>query len=344
MITTTCPICDCIYYEQFKYLNCESFDDSYLYKDICIHKCNHCGHLYNELTTRELQNLMKYYKEEYAPSNLSSKDKETDRPGDSNPERYEQLLEFIKPYIYMDSRILDVGCASGGFLDFLWVKGYKFSYGIEPVEEYVKNANERVKVGNVYNIPFEENSFDIIILDQVLEHLAHPKLAMKEIERVLDKGGLCYIGVPDVNRYNDNYFYIMREHVQHFSLTSLKLLAEGTDFELVNYKKSECDMIGSIKLPNLSILLKLTGTIYCWGIGREFMYLYPNTRLKYLDLILVDDTPEKQKRTFKGMKIHSNEILKQADKNSFLIITALAHKELLQKKAKEIFYGEIIDI
>ncbi len=345
-----CPICDS-YTEQFKYLNCEGFDDSYLYKDILIRKCRSCGHLFNELTDIEIKNLSKYYKYEYAPSNLSIKDTIGDRPGSDTPsniKRYEQLYYFISTRITKDSKILDIGCAIGGFLNFLSKKGYKNLYGIEPIEAYVNKAKENkdlvIKKGSVYYNPFEDNSFDVVILDQVLEHLSNLKLAMKQIKRVLKKGGLCYIGVPDAERYNDNiYWYIMREHIQHFKDINLKLLAESNGFELINSNKTESKMIGTLNLPNLSVLLKVSGKVYCWGIGREFMYYYNNTRLWNLDLILVDDTPQKQKQTFKGMKIHSSDILKEADKDSFLIITTNPHRELLRIKAFKLGYkGEII--
>ena len=104
-------------------------------------------------------------------------------------------------------------------------------------------------------------------------------------------------------------------------------------------------MIGDLDLPNLSVLLKVSSVAYCWGIGREFMYLYPNTRLKNMHLILVDDTPEKQKRTFKGMRIHGSNVLKTATEYSFLIITAEVHKLKLINKAIRLGYkGDIIDV
>jgi len=343
-----CPICNCSYSDQFDFILCESFDNSFLYRDICIHKCNHCGHLFNKLTIEKLKELQLYYEDEYAINNLSVDDN-TDRPGSENVftiERYTQLFSFISPYLNKDSRILDIGCARGGFLNFLIEKGFRNVYGIDPIKNYVDNAIiKNVKLGSVYSIPLDDNSIDIVILDQVLEHLYDLNTAMIEIYRVLDKGGICYIGVPDAERYNDIYYYIMREHLQHFKLNTLKLLAERSRFELIDHNKSESDMIGTLKLPNLSVLLKVRNEIYCWGIGREFMYLYPNTRLKNLNLILVDDTPAKQKLTFKGMKIHNSDILKNASEDSFLIITALVHKEVLRKKAREIGYkGEIIDV
>lgn len=345
-----CPICNYEYNKFVEFIPCENFDNSYLYEGITIKECSNCGHRYNELSNKDLKNLMKYYEEEYAPINLSVKDKETDRPGSDNElsrRRYEELFDFVVGRLKdNDARILDVGCALGGFLNYMETKGYFNTFGIDMIKAYVDKANkENIKLGNVYNIPFEDNSFDLVILDQVLEHLANPRLAMKEIRRVLDKGGLCLIAVPDASRYNDKYFWIMREHIQHFNLTSVKLLAEVSGFELLDCKKTETPMIGTLNLPNLFAVLKVSGVIYCWGIGREFMYLYSRTRLKRLNLILVDDTPEKQKRTFKGMRIHGSNILKGASKDSFLIITANAYKSILKNKAKKLGYkGEIIGV
>jgi len=275
-----CPICDSDYSEVVKYIECESFDDSYLYKDVDIHKCKKCGHLFNILNSKEIQNLREYYKKEHTKNTETTVTRET----------------------------LNVG------------------------------------INDACSLPFEYNSFELVILDQVLEHLTNPRLAMKEAKRVLKKGGRCLVHVPDAMEYGDEiYWYIMREHVQHFDIGGLVSLARSTGFELIGNYLMKFDMVGTLKLPNLSVVLKPKGKTYCWGIGREFMYLYPNTRLKNLDLVLVDDM--KQDRTFKGMKIHSSDILKDADKDSFLIITANVHKEFLEKKALEIGYkGEIIDV
>lgn len=346
----TCPICESHYDDMHKWINCESFDDSFLYKDIYVKKCSSCGHIYNRLLDKERNDLKRYYSEEYSQSNLSSNDNEGDKPGTNNYfnlKRYEQVEEFIMDNgVKYDSRILDVGCAMGGFLKHLDSKGFINLYGIDMIKAYVDKAdNENIKVGSVYKIPFEDDSFDIVILDQVLEHLFNLRLAMKEIRRVLKRGGLVYIGVPDADRYDDIYFWLMREHIQHFNLVGLKLLAEKNGFELINHKDDDFDMIGSLKLPNISVLLKTSDTVYCWGIGREFFYLYKNTRLKNLDLILIDDTPYKQKQTFKGMNIYGSETLQHASEDSFLIITAKVHLLKLIQKAQELGYrGKIIDV
>lgn len=343
-----CPVCkEPINIEQIKLIKTENFDHSYLYNNIRVYKCKECGHIFNYLTEDDLFYLAKYYEEEYAPINLSAKD-DTDRPGSETAiERYKVIEEFMFSYINRKSRILDIGCGTGGLIKYLKKEQYINLYGIDPIEKYVEKANdENITVGTVYNIPYDDNCFDIVILDQVLEHLNDLNKAMKEIHRVLDKGGICIIGVPDAEKYNDIYFYLMKEHLQHFKFDTVKLLAENNEFEVIKHYRVKNHMIGKLDLPNLLVALKVRSDIYCFGIGREFMYLYHNTRLKNLDLILIDDTPEKQKMTFKGMKIYSSEILKDADKDSFLIITAKVHSSEIHYKARHDlnYKGEIINV
>lgn len=51
-------------------------------------------------------------------------------------------------------------------------------------------------VGNILAMPFSKNSFDSIICTEVLEHIAEPNMAIKEMHRVLKEKGYAYITVP----------------------------------------------------------------------------------------------------------------------------------------------------
>ena len=241
-----CPICNSEKSEQLLNLNSGNFDDSILYQFVKLCSCKNCGHIYNELSDDEIDELSKHY-EEYAYENLSSTVSGIgDKPGSRNPtsvKRYNRLYDLISGYVKEDSKILDVGCALGGFLDFLNEKGCKNLYGIDLSEVYVDNSyGHNIKFGDACSLPFEDNSFDIIMLTQVMEHLVDIRKAVREIKRVLVDGGIVCIGVPDASKYSESYFFdfyllLLREHVQHFDIEHLKLLLESESFELVKFTR-----------------------------------------------------------------------------------------------------------
>jgi SAM-dependent methyltransferase len=267
-----CPICGSADVECILKLNCGKFDGSTLYQNAAINICNHCGHTYNELSAEEVQGLMKYYNEEYAPLNMASDDNTGDRPGSANQfssARYFQLYELMKPFARKESYVLDVGCAMGGYLDYLHQQGFENLFGIDLTEKYVDHVNTlgkyTVKLGNAESIPFDGDYFDCLVIDQVMEHLVEPVNAFKEANRVLRKGGFLCISVPDGSRYDEKYFFdfywfIMREHIQHFDMEHLKLLAAREGFELIDFKRNESVMMSEkMILPNLSLIFRSTG-------------------------------------------------------------------------------------
>jgi SAM-dependent methyltransferase len=348
---------------------------------------------------------MKYYNEEYAPTNMGALDNSGDRPGSKNYftiKRYLQLYDFVKPVLTKNSFILDVGCAMGGFLDYLNQQGLNNLFGIDLTQKYVDYANDigkyTIKLGNAESIPFDRNTFDLIVIDQVMEHLVEPTNAFKEAKRVLKDGGFLCIGVPDATRYDEMYFFdfywfIMREHIQHFDIEHLRIMAEDTGFELVSLSKSEAPMMSdSMILPNLNAIFRLTNSVvkktveknmyfklqdtikkyiandterlskkketieqlkrsqkqmYVWGIGREFLYLYEQAGLKYCDITaLIDANPYKQANvTLEKKRIADPSILKNATRNSVVLITAIAHKDAIKKSLGNLGYnGEIAEL
>lgn len=267
-----CPICTSTRVEILHEIACGNFDNSSLYPSVKITVCDECGHVYNRLSSEEIDGLHKYYNEEYAAANIASSDKTGDRPGSANQntyERYNQLYSLIDADIDPDSRVLDVGCAMGGFLDFLSKKGIKDLSGIDLTQKYVayakRNGRFTIKPGNAEAIPFADDSFDIIVMDQVMEHLAEPAKAFQEAKRVLVDGGLFCIGIPDAARYGDTFFFdfywfIMREHIQHFDIEHLKLLAEQEGFELIRSNKNNVPMMSeTMILPDINIVFRSTG-------------------------------------------------------------------------------------
>ncbi len=89
---------------------------------------------------------------------------------------------------FKNKRVLDSGCGAGVMLIPLAKKGAIMSgidlseYAINKGIEHCKKINIKaeLKVGDVKNIPFKDNYFDITILGDVLEHITNPEIVRQK--------------------------------------------------------------------------------------------------------------------------------------------------------------------
>jgi SAM-dependent methyltransferase len=175
---------------------------------------------------------------------------------------------LLAPHLVQNSSVLDVGCAVGGFLDFLKQKGVSGLYGVDMTETYVARArmkNYVIELGDAASLPFNDCLFDALVIEQVMEHLTDPGQAFREAGRVLKSGGVLCVGVPDAARYAQFYFFdyywlLMREHIRHFDIHGLSRLASTHGFELIEFRQNEHPIMGEkMVMPNLSATFRYTG-------------------------------------------------------------------------------------
>jgi SAM-dependent methyltransferase len=150
--------------------------------------------------------------------------------------------------------LLDLGCSSGSFLEFMQSESWKL-YGIEMSAEVAKTAEERshahVFVGNILDASFPCESFDVITCFDVLEHLYEPRRVMARVGEWLKPGGIFYVLVPNVDsaeaRVFGSYWHGLElpRHLFHYSPTSLKFLAESAGLEEVSLETRRNPAIGT---------------------------------------------------------------------------------------------------
>jgi glycosyltransferase involved in cell wall biosynthesis/SAM-dependent methyltransferase len=100
-------------------------------------------------------------------------------------------------------RILDCGCGAGEYVSALNRLGAD-AWGIEFDEKKVlkfKSRNhrlaDRVSVGDIQNINFDENSFDVALVNEALEHVPDDERALREVHRILKPGGALVLFSPN---------------------------------------------------------------------------------------------------------------------------------------------------
>jgi SAM-dependent methyltransferase len=98
--------------------------------------------------------------------------------------------------------LLDVGCATGVFLDGMRAEGWRVQ-GVEPSEHAARYARDRfgldVYQGSLEAAGFPPASFDVVTLWDVLEHVFSPTATLREIARILKPNGSLVFSVPDLD-------------------------------------------------------------------------------------------------------------------------------------------------
>ena len=112
---------------------------------------------------------------------------------------WRRWVKIIREY-KASGKLLDVGCGLGFFL--AYAEKYYDAHGIDISEYAIRKAKQRTQtaklsVGDVMNLDYGNDYFDIITCFDVLEHLPNPRLALQEFYRVLKKGGILIIRVPN---------------------------------------------------------------------------------------------------------------------------------------------------
>lgn len=120
--------------------------------------------------------------------------------------------------------LLDGGCAWGYGTRFFEKKS-NTTYGIDPNEDFIAIAKKRypyidfLKSG-LQNTPFESNFFDVIILNDVLEHVKDELQSLNEVFRILKPGGTLITTMPHKGLFSfmdpDNYVFFLRENLPWF--------------------------------------------------------------------------------------------------------------------------------
>jgi len=136
------------------------------------------------------------------------------------------------------STVLDAGCAEGFVSQrLLEERSDTLIVGIDVDMEALARGRElhpavMFKPGDVNALPFADRSFDLVICNEVLEHLAHPELALSELQRVTRH--YCLISVPheplfrlsnllrgkNLSRLGDD-----EDHWQHWGALAFRRLA-----------------------------------------------------------------------------------------------------------------------
>jgi SAM-dependent methyltransferase len=176
-----------------------------------------------------------------------------DRQRVSVPTRNLQRLESLCTRDIHD--FLEIGFGEGYVLKAAQLKGWR-PVGVEVTPAYAESVSKRLGVpvllGQFQELSLPEESFDIIYVNSVLEHVTDPEGFLRECRRVLRPGGMAFFVVPNEDALINDFRHIIYRlmgrntasrldpfrnpyHIQGFSPHSLRLLFELTNLKIVSF-------------------------------------------------------------------------------------------------------------
>lgn len=192
--------------------------------------------------------------------------------------RYRRAIELAK--LKNKSSLLDIGCKFALLRDLIGEERMEIEYyGTDISEEVIKKIRDfsasKFKVGDVSDkIPFESDSFDFVFALEIMEHVEKPTQMLKEIHRVLKKGGILILSVPNVYCWNEIICNMKKKpdtegHISAFTYQIMEKLLYFNNFTILNYCGTYMRIPFSKKFLKNRYLLYKTNNIF---LTRSFIY------------------------------------------------------------------------
>ncbi len=194
---------------------------------------------------------------------------------------------FYLPYCGPGKNLLEVGCGTGADLDWAQHHGWDV-HGLELNESAVESAKKRglnVNCSTFESANLSANSFDCIIMSQVLEHLYSPRLALQRCHQLLRPGGLLLAAVPKFDSWNrhalGNYWGNLQfpVHLHHFNQPVLERMVHDAGFQV-------CEVRLSSRLLNLFYSLRTMKQFHVF----KRLFTRPQGTLSDVMLIVAEKT------------------------------------------------------
>ncbi|MGI8596743.1 MAG: class I SAM-dependent methyltransferase [Thermoleophilaceae bacterium] len=198
--------------------------------------CEGCGVVFSHPLPSERQ-LEEYYAANYWDERLPRV-----APGrDEKLRRHADQLRLLQPHLSLPEsprgqppRAFDYGCGRGEWLDVLADAGWATS-GLEPGGPAREFAAERHTV--VDDLPAEE-TYDLVVLNHVLEHLRDPLGVMRRVVAATRPGGYVFVSVPDLGRLPEHgrFSYVKSGvHIMSYTFSAMKSLMSLAGLEVVGH-------------------------------------------------------------------------------------------------------------
>lgn len=140
---------------------------------------------------------------------------------------YNGQLELVERLIGKPGNLLDIGCGAGWFLYSAKSRGWKVS-GVDVSPKFTTYVKRTLKIEDVFtgqlqDVHFPAESFDVVTMKEVIEHVPDPHSLMAQVGRLIKPGGWLVVETPNPNSIHAHAARLLCR------LTGSPVFAAGTD-------------------------------------------------------------------------------------------------------------------
>jgi SAM-dependent methyltransferase len=214
-----------------------------------LRKCKKCEFIFPNIDCLKIQNYSEKIYSEYNLTNLSKDSSKFTKYRDIKLVKERFNYCYKKNFKNNSKKVLEIGFGEGNFLRYLrqkgiYYEGFEFSKNL-----FIKAKRNKLNVsfGDIFNL--KDNSFDLVVMFDVIEHLVDPVKTVNKIYKILKKKGLLIFYTPHINSLG---FELMGKHqnliqpfyhLNFFSNKNIKLLALKNNFKILKFETKGLDLI-----------------------------------------------------------------------------------------------------
>lgn len=151
---------------------------------------------------------------------------------------FQKGIRLVQKYSQKKGKILDIGCAAGYFLKVAKDAGWE-TFGAEPAKWMSEYGNRHfgvnIKAGTLEDAKFPSDFFDVVTMWDVLEHTTDPFSTLKEVNRIMKKGGVLIVNFPNIGDFlarlfGRKWWFILSVHLYYFTTDTLMGMLKKTSF------------------------------------------------------------------------------------------------------------------
>jgi len=212
-----------------------------------IYKCSHC----------KVQFMNPQYSDEYLTDLYSSYIRDETQLEEKLVKSHSYCLQLIQECAFVKGKLLDIGSGNGYLIKIAKQRGWDptgHEINCDSAETLHVKTGIRILCGEIYNLNIEER-FDAISMLHVIEHLKNPEKYIEKIFSVLNKKGVLFLALPNIQSPSSLFklilektklktknvaaYYDTGHHLWYFSPHTIRSFLEENGFKIIRIYSGE---------------------------------------------------------------------------------------------------------